>query len=288
MSGPRDQLNHNIPLDNTIRYSQSALQSFKDCKKHYQLRYLKKLDWPSEQADPQLQNERQMAEGNLFHKLIHQYLLGVPKSRISSLLEAENNPNLNNWWNNFIFSIDSKLLDCSAFTQTYPEFTIAQNVGSAEFIAKVDLVGLSGDEIHIYDWKTTRFKPNRSTYENSIQSILYMALMPGSVFARKFGSGPIFDKIKMTYWFANYPNQSVNISYTSDKHQAGITYLSTLVREVHTEEVFPKTEDIRICSRCIFRSYCDRGVKAGNLSELDNELFEDGPDLFQGVVDHDL
>ena len=41
------------------------------------------------------------------------------------------------------------------------------------------------------------------------------------------------------------------------------------------EDQFPLTDDERRCAFCVYRSLCDRGVKAGGIETLENELEEE-------------
>jgi hypothetical protein len=83
---------------NLSQLSQSSLQDYTDCERRFQLRYLDRLAYPAEESEPALENERHMREGELFHRLVQQHLLGIPVERLSGLA---NTASLLRWWENF-------------------------------------------------------------------------------------------------------------------------------------------------------------------------------------------
>ena len=64
-----------LPVD--FHFSQASLQDYVECRRRFQLRYLVKLAWPAVEAEPVLENERQIQIGGQFHRLIQQYLVGI-------------------------------------------------------------------------------------------------------------------------------------------------------------------------------------------------------------------
>ena len=85
-------------LPTPFTFSQSSLQDYADCPRRFQLRYMDQLSWPAVDSEPVVENERRQIEGQLFHRLVQQYLLGVPFENLSPMA---NTPNLERWWNNF-------------------------------------------------------------------------------------------------------------------------------------------------------------------------------------------
>ena len=78
--------------------SQSSLQDYMDCTKRFQLRYLERLSYPAIESEPALENEKHQQEGEYFHRLVQQYLIGIPSEQIAKLA---NTVNLQRWWENF-------------------------------------------------------------------------------------------------------------------------------------------------------------------------------------------
>ncbi len=89
-----------IPL-NTL--SQSSLQDYHDCPRRFELRYLQQLAYPAIETEPALENEQHQKEGEYFHRLAQQYLIGIPSEQVGKLA---NTPNLQRWWENFLNSKD--------------------------------------------------------------------------------------------------------------------------------------------------------------------------------------
>jgi hypothetical protein len=78
-------------------------------------------------------------------------------------------------------------------------------------------------------------------------------------------------RVEMLYWFAEFPAQSERFSYSEEQFAADAAFLADLVYEIATrpEEVFPKTEQRRLCRYCVYRSLCWTDVEAGLLAEAE-------------------
>src|SRR3990172_3561891 len=92
---------HTSKIPAQFTFSQTSLQDYADCSRRFQLRYLDKLTYPAAESEPALENERHQQEGQYFHRLAQQYLLGIPAEKLARLA---NTPNLQRWWENFINS----------------------------------------------------------------------------------------------------------------------------------------------------------------------------------------
>src|SRR5215213_6046604 len=64
--------------------SQSSLQDYMDCARRFKLRYLDRLSYPAVETEPTLENEKHQQEGEYFHRLVQQHLIGIPAERIAS------------------------------------------------------------------------------------------------------------------------------------------------------------------------------------------------------------
>src|SRR5689334_18806028 len=130
--------------------SQSSLQDYMDCAQRFKLRYLDRLSYPAAESEPTLENEKHQQEGEYFHRLVQQYLIGIPAEQISKLA---NTPNLQRWWENFLTSKDlTGLRNLSDLT--LPEATLSAPLGQFRLLAKYDLIAIENGKATIYDWKT--------------------------------------------------------------------------------------------------------------------------------------
>jgi len=94
------------PFQLTI-LSQSSLQDYMDCAQRFKLRYLDRLSYPAVETEPTLENEKHQQEGEYFHRLVQQHLIGIPAEQIAKFA---NTPNLQRWWENFITAPDFRSL----------------------------------------------------------------------------------------------------------------------------------------------------------------------------------
>src|SRR5512147_2261816 len=78
--------------------SQSSLQDYMDCAQRFKLRYLDRLSYPAAETEPTLENEKHQQEGEYFHRLLQQYLIGIPAEQIAKFA---NTVDLQRWWENF-------------------------------------------------------------------------------------------------------------------------------------------------------------------------------------------
>ena len=247
--------------------SQSSLQDYVDCARRFQLRYLEKLSYPAIESEPALENEKHLQEGEYFHRLAQQYLIGIPSEQIGKLA---NTPNLQRWWENFKTAKDlTGLRDLSGFT--LPEFTLSAPLGSFRLLAKYDLIVIHENKVTIYDWKTYRKRPRNEWLAPRMQTRVYRALLVHA--GAHLNNGKQFEpeQIEMVYWFADFPNDPARFPYTSAQDQRDWDLLLKLSDEIKTASDFPLTDDITKCSYCHYRSYCQRGVKAGDADQAEAE-----------------
>src|SRR6266496_1202265 len=93
----------NLPDD--FVFSQSSLQDYVDCPRRFQLKYLQHQRWPAPEVDDMLKFERRMAQGETFHRLVHQYLVGIPSDILAARLT---DPDVQRW---FAAYVQSGLID---------------------------------------------------------------------------------------------------------------------------------------------------------------------------------
>ena len=253
--------------------SQSSLQDYVDCAKRFQLRYLERLSYPAIESEPALENEKHLKEGEYFHRLVQQYLIGIPSEQIAKLA---NSVNLQRWWENFQNSPD--LLDLKDLTGLYAEATLSAPLGNYRLVAKYDLITIENGKATIYDWKTYRNRPRNEWLAARMQTRVYRLLLVSA--AAHLNNGQLFkpEQVEMIYWFADFPEAPARFTYSTEQYKRDWTTLGKITSEIHSASSYPLTDDTTKCSYCPYRSYCDRGVRAGDVG--DNEAEMEAEELF--------
>jgi len=259
--------------------SQSSLQDYVDCARRFQLRYIDRLSYPAIESEPALENEKHLQEGEYFHRLAQQYLIGIPTEQVGKLA---NTPNLQRWSENFINSPD--LLGLGDLTGLHPEYTLSAPLGKFRLLAKYDLIAIENGKATIYDWKTYRKRPRNEWLAARMQTRVYRALLVQA--GAHLNGGKPFDKlrttpfepeqIEMIYWFADFPNDPARFTYTSAQYQRDwdllIKFADEILRYAQDDtSSYPLTDDTTKCLYCPYRSYCQRGVKAGDMDQAEAE-----------------
>src|SRR5919112_1254554 len=104
--------------------SQSSLQDYMDCAQRFKLRYLDRLSYPAAETEPTLENEKHQQEGEYFHRLVQQHLIGIPAEQIAKFA---NTANLQRWWENFQNAKD--LTGLGSQKGLYSEATLSAPLG---------------------------------------------------------------------------------------------------------------------------------------------------------------
>ena len=247
--------------------SQSSLQDYMDCAQRFKLRYLDRLSYPAAETEPTLENEKHQQEGEYFHRLIQQHLIGIPAEQISKFA---NTPNLQRWWENF--QNTRELKDLRTLSGLYPESTLSAPLGKHRLLAKYDLIAVQDGKVVIYDWKTYRKRPRNEWLSARMQTRVYRALLVKA--GAHLNQGRPFEpeQIEMVYWFAEFPEEPVKLPYTSAQFQRDWDTLLKLSEEVASASSYPLTEDRQKCLFCTYRSYCERGVRAGDVEQAEAEM----------------
>jgi hypothetical protein len=253
----------------SFQFSQASLQDYVDCARRFQLRYLSRLSWPAIETEPVLENERFLNQGAQFHRLVHQYLLGIPAERLSAMVQAED---LSRWWENFLqYGLNPQEVQGKFF----PEITLATPLGEHSLVGKFDLVVVSpGGEVSIMDWKTSRKRPQRNWLEKRLQTHVYPFLLVEAGACLNHAEPILPEQVEMVYWFAQYPRQPERFSYDREKYLSDKSYLNELVEEIQAldEDGFELTKDRKKSRFCVYRSLCNRGIEAGSMQEMDAML----------------
>ena len=256
-----------LPVE--FSFSQANLQDFVDCEYRFFLRYVRKLEWPAVESEPARIQEEKIQAGHQFHRLVQQYFSGI---NAQVLEETITDPDLEFWWRSFI----------TLGLKDTPGIKFAEKLISVPFcnfrlLAKYDFLLLDeSGQVTIYDWKTTRVKPDRIDLLQKVQSQVYpLVLSIGFQGLPGFHLKSI-DDIQMVYWFPQFPFDSIHLPYSAEQYEHDFQNLSDLVNTIleKPEDQFHKTEETRHCAYCRFRSLCERGVAAGDAEDSASDLSE--------------
>jgi hypothetical protein len=244
-------------------FSQSSLQDYQDCPRRFQLRYIDKVQWPAVETAPLLENERRQIEGQIFHRMIQQYYIGLPEEKISLLAST---PNLHRWWENFI-SQGPHLSGDLKFT----ELSLASRIGKHRIIAKYDLVAVNPNgNVTIYDWKTYLKRPKRVWMADRFQTRVYLSLLNHSWSKFNATGKATGEDVEMIYWYAEFPDHPETFAIPATLITKTWETLEQLVDEINARQSFPMTENEKLCIFCVYRSFCERGISAGELDDTES------------------
>lgn len=253
--------------------SQSSLQDYNDCPRRFDLRYLQQLAYPAIEAEPALENEQHQREGEYFHRLIQQYFIGIPEKQLA---KAANTDSLERWWTSFINT--KKLTALRNLSGLKTEITLSAPLGAFRLVAKYDLIATDEKKFYIYDWKTYRKRPKTEWLAIRWQTRIYRALLVQAG-AHLNGGAPIQpEQIEMIYWFSEFPNDPAHFPYQADQFKRDWDALTRYADDIKSASTYPKTDDTTRCLYCPYRSYCNRGIRAGDA--LDAELESEAEELF--------
>ena len=252
-------------LSPSFNFSQSSLQDYFDCPRRFQLRYIEHLAWPAVETEPILENEHRQQEGQLFHRMVQQHLVGLPVEKLTRLA---NSPDLARWWENYL----SHKFELDGYSK-YTELVLTAPGGSHRLLAKYDLVAiLPGRKAIIFDWKTYHKRPKDELMAARMQTRVYRAMLVQAG-AYLISSAPIQPGlVEMVYWYADFPSEPTRFPYNATQYKRDWDALTALITEIGNHRDFPLTEDDKKCAYCPYRSYCDRGGKAGALDGSDAEM----------------
>ena len=254
-----------MPIRSDFIFSTQKLQDYVDCPRRFELRYLQDMPWPALESEPYLAHEEHIQLGKQFHQLAQQLIIGIPSKQLQT---QTMHPVLEQWWLNlldFYPSVkDNHLL---------AEVKIGAAISEFRAIAVYDVLIIKEDaSITILDWKTgaTNKRPSSQSIRNRIQSKLYPLIY---ILANKNLLNQIKQKenmLQMMYWFPHFPSQPEVISYTYLAYENDLAEISKHIQEIDalTGKSFSLTVDKSHCKYCVYRSFCDRGISAGDFQDL--------------------
>lgn len=246
--------------------SQSSLQDYVDCALRFKLRYLERLSYPAMESEPALENERHQQEGEYFHRLIQQYLIGIPPEQIARLAHSEN---LQRWWTNFL--ADPLLQDIRGEMGLFTESNLSAPLGKHRLLAKYDLIVVRGERATIYDWKTYRKRPRNEWLSARAQTRVYRALLVRAGAHLNHGQPFAPEQVEMIYWFADFPGEPARFEYNAAQFQRDWDWLTKVSDEIDSASSYAPTEDRQKCAFCTYRSYCERGIRAGDWKDHESD-----------------
>jgi hypothetical protein len=252
-------------LPASFTFSQSSLQDYVDCPRRFQLRYIEQLAWPAVEAEPALENERRQQEGQLFHRMVQQHLIGLS---IEKLARLANTPGLSRWWENYL----NYKFDITGYAQS-TELTLAAPAGTYRLLAKYDLIAVKPEEqAIIFDWKTYHKRPRDEWMAARLQTRVYRALLVQAGAHLNGGTPFQPEQVQMIYWYAGFPSEPAHFPYNAAQYKRDWDALTSLINEIGNHRHFPLTDDEKKCAYCPYRSYCNRGEKAGTMDESEAEM----------------
>jgi CRISPR/Cas system-associated exonuclease Cas4 (RecB family) len=257
-----------MTLSESFHFTQSSLQDYLDCARRFQLRYILDQPWPAVESEPLIERERLADLGRRFHQMAQRHTVGLPAEQIAA---SAQDPDLARWWWNYL-NVPPRDLP-SAVRRA--EVLLTAPLGTHRLSAKYDLLALDpGRRAVIVDWKTERKRPTREQLAARMQTRVYRYVLVEAG-ATLNGGQPIEpEQATMVYWFAAFPAEPEVFSYDSAQHADDTTFLSSLVEEIaaRAEAEWQKTDDVKRCTYCTYRSLCDRGIAAGIGDESEVEL----------------
>ncbi len=257
-----------MALPETFQFSQGNLQDYVDCPRRFQLRHALMQPWPALITEEPAEFEQHVQRGAALHRLAHQHTLGIDPQRLAATIH---DATLARWWQTFLAHPPSGLPQAIRRA----EVVLSAPLASHRLVAKFDLLAAEpGQRLVVVDWKTVRRHPSRAALTRRLQTRVYryLAVEGGATYNGNLRPQP--EQTEMVYWFAEQGGATERFSYDAEQHAAASDYLAGLIAGITTrqEPIWPLTTDPRQCRFCNYRSLCERGVKAGFLEELDNDV----------------
>jgi CRISPR/Cas system-associated exonuclease Cas4 (RecB family) len=240
------------------------LSTYLTCQRQFQLRYVNRLAWPDSYIDEQIEGARNL--GDRYHQMIHRALLGFQMEPM-----PDDDPKLGLWLSRFLTWSESL-----PSGQRLVEFNLTVPIASHYLSGRLDLLIVSEDEAHIFDWKTTVHPPDRASLWQEMQTRLYLALVSegGGAIGKAFDPA----NISLTYWYPLEPPLQVRLEYDQEKHKENWAILNDVAAGIdwlmNQDSSWPKTANLDSCRRCPYQILCGRQVSSIDLTDW--EQTEDG------------
>jgi hypothetical protein len=80
------------------------------------------------------------------------------------------------------------------------------------------------------------------------------------------------EQVEMVYWYADFPSEPAHFPYNAAQYKRDWDALTKMIAEIASAKAFEMTDDEKDCSYCPYRSYCERGIQAGESREAEAEV----------------
>ncbi|NLI44187.1 MAG: PD-(D/E)XK nuclease family protein [Chloroflexi bacterium] len=254
-------------LPETFVFTQSNLQSYVNCKAQFYLRYIEHFLWPAPAADDMLAFERDRLAGSRFHQLAHQYLLGIPAEIVTNNAADKPDDRVLRWFELFLRTVGRELSG-----NLWPEHMLTARLDGFILGAKYDLIRQEERIFTIYDWKTSRKKPSKDWLEAQLQSKIFPLVLNQELSSR---AGADQFVIRMLYWEVTEPWDQIVLECGPEKIEESRKLVTSLIRQLNSAAPadFSKTDDIRRCRYCVYRTYCNRPPEPAGLDDYLSETY---------------
>ena len=199
--------------------------------------------------------------------MVQQIMVGLP---VETLIENVDSANLAQWWDNFMQSNPLIALPGKRYVEHYLSCPLA----GYRLTAQYDLLAVEpGKRAVILDWKTSSRKPRREFLKNRLQTRVYRYMLVEAGKQLNDNQPLLPEQVEMTYWFAEFPGEPEHFLYDQKQFYEDRKFLTDLVVEIayHESGQFILTPDEKKCLYCSYRSLCNRGEKAGNWADQEEE-----------------
>lgn len=246
-------------MDDSLELSQHSLQDFVDCAFRFKLRYLDHLAWPAARTDDQLKYELHQRQGVDFHRLVQQWISGIPREVLEANLR---DADVMLWWQAFHQARQQfPELDPSTAGRRLAEYTLSARLADRKLMAKFDLLVTQPDgRVTIFDWKTGHQPQPPHRFAARMQTRVYRYLAAAALPA----TAP--EQVEMIYWQTSAPHDPIRLPYSADQMQEDRGFLSGLIEQIDSlrPDEFIQTGNQKQCEYCVYRSYCQRGNQPGS------------------------
>ena len=242
-------------MDENLTLSRNKIADLLACQRRFQLRHLEQLPWPF--APPEDRSQETRFLGQRFHQIAHRHFLGLSVEE-----DVAHDPQLRSWWQRF--QREGPRLPPG---NRLPELSLTIPIGRHLLTGRFDLLILGEGRANIFDWKTEARPRTEVELQDDLQTRLYLALAAEGADALKQSLDP--EQISLTYWYVNEPQASVTIDYNQARHVENWGYLREAVdgldQLLDTAGIWPLTDDLGQCAKCVYQVYCGRISESPNL-----------------------
>ena len=244
-------------------FSAKSLQSYVDCPRRFQLRYIEGGRPPTMTASntaDELAYEARLRQGAKLHHFAKLSQQGVPQDMLKAAIKGEDAAQ---WFDKLLSNGLSGLPE-----KRLPEKRLETTLNGLRLMAQFDLIAYDpGGDLVIVDWKTGDTMPGRETLRQRLQTIvyLYVAAQAGE---RLMGEPMSPERVHLVYAYLARGGQRNSFTYSHLDMLADAGRLTDLMGEIKRADDFPLTTNHSHCRFCAFRVQCERG-EAGSLDDVD-------------------